>query len=101
MPDSISPFDGPLTLISVFNIVYFPLNIFRRSASPEGEKYFETLKKKHGSCFGFHGSDVENWHSILRNGIRNMSGTALQINGAAYGKVKCFQKNDLFWLSLP
>ena len=57
-----------------------------RSASPEGEKYFDTLKKKHGSCFGFHGSDVENWHSILRNGIRNMSGTALQINGAAYGK---------------
>ena len=56
-----------------------------RSASPEGENYFNTLKKKHGTVFGFHGSQIENWHSILRNGIKNMSGTALQLNGAAYG----------------
>ena len=30
MPDSISPFDRPLTLISVFNIVYFSLISLRR-----------------------------------------------------------------------
>ena len=35
--------------------------------------------------FGFHGSQIENWHSILRLGIKNMSGTPLQVNGAAYG----------------
>ena len=29
---------------------------------------------------------IEHWRSILRNGIKNMSGTPLQINGAAYGK---------------
>lgn len=33
----------------------------------------------------FHGSGIENWHSILRNGIKNASGTKLQVNGAAYG----------------
>ena len=29
LPDSISPFERPLTLVSVFHIVYFTLNIFR------------------------------------------------------------------------
>lgn len=33
----------------------------------------------------FHGSGIENWHSILRNGIKNASGTKLQVNGAAFG----------------
>jgi hypothetical protein len=33
----------------------------------------------------FHGSNEKNWYSILHNGIKNMSGTALMTNGAAYG----------------
>ncbi|XP_061630833.1 protein mono-ADP-ribosyltransferase PARP6 isoform X2 [Phyllopteryx taeniolatus] len=32
------------------------------------------------------GSHVENWHSILRNGLVNASNTKFQIHGAAYGK---------------
>eukprot|EP00179_Madagascaria_erythrocladioides_P003782 CAMPEP_0198308766 /NCGR_PEP_ID=MMETSP1450-20131203/1338_1 /TAXON_ID=753684 ORGANISM="Madagascaria erythrocladiodes, Strain CCMP3234" /NCGR_SAMPLE_ID=MMETSP1450 /ASSEMBLY_ACC=CAM_ASM_001115 /LENGTH=793 /DNA_ID=CAMNT_0044011471 /DNA_START=83 /DNA_END=2464 /DNA_ORIENTATION=- len=56
------------------------------SASPEKEARFQQLKKKHKSCFAFHGSSVENWHSILRGGLRNASGTKLQVNGAAHGK---------------
>lgn len=35
--------------------------------------------------FLFHGSSIENWHSILRNGIKNCSGTRLQRNGAVHG----------------
>ena len=35
--------------------------------------------------FLFHGSSLSNWFSILRNGLKNMSGTKLMINGAAYG----------------
>ena len=35
---------------------------------------------------GFHGSPVENWHAIMRTGLRNASGTNLQLNGAAKGK---------------
>ncbi len=36
-------------------------------------------------CYLFHGSAVENWHSIIRNGIFNASGTKLMTAGAAYG----------------
>ncbi len=32
-----------------------------------------------------HGSALSNWHSILRTGLKNMSGTSGQVNGAAYG----------------
>jgi ubiquitin-conjugating enzyme E2 Q len=42
-------------------------------------------KKKHGSNFFFHGSSMENWYSILRNGLRNLSNSALMTAGAAYG----------------
>eukprot|EP01121_Diplochlamys_sp_Union-15-3_P018363 TRINITY_DN6660_c0_g5_i1.p1 TRINITY_DN6660_c0_g5~~TRINITY_DN6660_c0_g5_i1.p1 ORF type:complete len:772 (+),score=148.51 TRINITY_DN6660_c0_g5_i1:64-2316(+) len=55
------------------------------SAPPEKEEKFRMLKKKHGSTFAFHGSSSENWHSILRRGLLNASGTKLQVNGAAYG----------------
>lgn len=33
----------------------------------------------------FHGSKKENWHSILRNGIKVCSGTKFMSTGAAYG----------------
>ena len=56
------------------------------SATPEKEEAFQKLKRQHGSSFAFHGSRGENWHSILRNGLKNASGTSLQLNGAAYGK---------------
>ena len=46
---------------------------------------FEGLRAAHGSVWAFHGSRGENWFPILRNGLRNASGTALQTNGAAYG----------------
>jgi len=78
------------------------------SSPPEKEEKFRRLKEEHGSVFAFHGSRVENWHSILRypslpflgaikylpfcfllpiyrHGLKNASGTKLQLNGAAYG----------------
>lgn len=33
----------------------------------------------------FHGSPLENWHSILRNGLRNMSNTTYMTDGATEG----------------
>ena len=33
----------------------------------------------------WHGSRPENWHAILRTGLRNASGTSLQLHGAAHG----------------
>lgn len=48
------------------------------------ENFNKKFNKEH--CFLFHGSSEENWHSILRNGLKNCSGTKLQSNGAAHGK---------------
>lgn len=55
------------------------------SAPPEVEEAFSIEKEKKGSVWAFHGSRTENWHCILRSGLRNMSGTKGQLNGAAYG----------------
>ena len=54
----------------IFNIIYDPETEMRFSKSNE------TL---------FHGSNICNWYYIFREGIKSMSGTALQANGAAYG----------------
>ena len=43
------------------------------------------MKSSNEFCYLFHGSSVENWHSIIRNGIYNTSGTNLQVNGAVHG----------------
>jgi len=56
------------------------------SSPPEKEKKFQELKAKHGSIYAFHGSPLANWHAIMRTGLKNMSGTSGQRNGAAYGK---------------
>ena len=55
------------------------------TAPPKREAIFSRDKAVHGTTFAFHGSRIENWHSILRNGLVNASGTKLQVNGAAYG----------------
>jgi hypothetical protein len=55
------------------------------TAPPERQQRFIELKRKHGTKFAFHGSKIENWHAILRNGLKNCSGTSLQVNGAAHG----------------
>jgi len=54
-------------------------------STPEKEKKFRALQQKHGSLFLFHGSATDRWYSILRNGLKNASGTSLQANGAALG----------------
>ncbi|XP_015248986.1 PREDICTED: poly [ADP-ribose] polymerase 6-like [Cyprinodon variegatus] len=56
------------------------------SAPPSKEIRFQTARKLYGSTFAFHGSHIENWHSILRRGLINASYTKLQLHGAAYGK---------------
>jgi ubiquitin-protein ligase len=33
----------------------------------------------------FHGSGAENWFRMIREGIKNVSGSKLQVNGAAFG----------------
>lgn len=55
-------------------------------AAPAREAQFRDHCRKHGgSFFVWHGSGLGNWHNIVRSGLKNMSGTAFQSSGAAYG----------------
>ncbi|XP_070301500.1 protein mono-ADP-ribosyltransferase PARP6 isoform X2 [Salvelinus sp. IW2-2015] len=49
------------------------------SSPPAKEARLRTAKKLYGSTFAFHGSHIENWHSVLRNGLVNASYTKLQV----------------------
>lgn len=62
-----------------------PFQYLLLSAPPEKEQRFQELKKQFGTSFAFHGSSAENWHSILRNGLKNASYTKLMTAGAAHG----------------
>lgn len=57
---------------------------FKISHSQEKEEEFNKIEGK--KLFLFHGSSGDNWHSILRNGIKVSSNTKLMTSGAAYGK---------------
>jgi poly [ADP-ribose] polymerase 6/8 len=55
-------------------------------SSPEAESRFNIIRQKYGSMFLWHGSGAERWHAILRKGLKNATGTHLQVNGAALGE---------------
>lgn len=55
------------------------------SSAPALERAFTDAKAKQGAFKAYHGSGFANWHSILRNGLKNLSGTNLMSSGAAYG----------------
>ncbi|KAH3792133.1 hypothetical protein DPMN_145624 [Dreissena polymorpha] len=55
------------------------------SSPPAKEMVFQAAKQQYDSTFAFHGSAIENWHSIIRQWLINASGTKFQVNGAAYG----------------
>ena len=63
-------------------------SIITLANSPAKEGQFSTIKNSigRGSMFAFHGSCNGNWHSILRTGIRVMSGTEYQTTGTSYGR---------------
>jgi poly [ADP-ribose] polymerase 6/8 len=54
-------------------------------SSPESEEVFSHLKALYGSMYLWHGSPVDRWHSILRNGLKNATNTSLMRVGAALG----------------
>lgn len=66
--------------------------ITNKEKSNEGMIHFDILydpqvEHKFGEmqyCL-FHGSNICNWYSIMRNGIKNMSGTELMANGQVHG----------------
>ncbi|CAI2379218.1 unnamed protein product [Moneuplotes crassus] len=50
------------------------------------ENLFQSRKSELGSLWSFHGSQIENWYSILRNGPRNLSATKMMNNGKTHGE---------------
>ncbi|XP_056138401.1 protein mono-ADP-ribosyltransferase PARP6-like [Lampris incognitus] len=75
-----------LPLNRQLKFMHTPHQFLLISSPPVKEAQFQTAKKLYGSTFAFHGSHIENWHSILRNGLVNASYTKLQLHGAVYGK---------------
>ena len=58
------------------------------AGAPEHEAAFAQHLQKPGTTrqYAFHGSPSENWHSILRNQLKNASGTSLEVHGQRHGK---------------
>ncbi|XP_077424107.1 protein mono-ADP-ribosyltransferase PARP6-like isoform X5 [Vanacampus margaritifer] len=75
-----------LTANRQLSFMHTPHQFLLISSPPTKEARFQTARKLYGSTFAFHGSHIENWHSILRNGLVNASNTKFQMHGAAYGK---------------
>uniref|UniRef100_A0AAY4BNI9 Poly [ADP-ribose] polymerase n=1 Tax=Denticeps clupeoides TaxID=299321 RepID=A0AAY4BNI9_9TELE len=65
--------------------MHTPHQFLLLSSPPAKESNFRAAKKHFSSTFAFHGSHIENWHSILRNGLVVASNTRLQLHGAIYG----------------
>ncbi|KAK8895504.1 Poly [ADP-ribose] polymerase 6 [Tritrichomonas musculus] len=56
-------------------------------SSPEQESIFQQMKQKYGSIFFWHGSALDKWHSIIRNGLINTSRIkGMVLHAAAYGE---------------
>lgn len=61
---------------------------FKVESNPyERRRAFNEHKLKNGgkTCYLYHGSVIENWYSLLINGVFVASGTEHQANGAVYG----------------
>ena len=46
--------------------------MFEVKYSDDLEARFQSLAKDHGTTYAFHGSSVENFHSIVHNGLLNI-----------------------------
>lgn len=55
-------------------------------ASLDHTERFQQLKDQHGTFWAFHGSPHHCWHSILRQGLQNYSGSKFMTTGSAHGK---------------
>lgn len=60
-------------LVTEFEFQYDAIDNYRKNLKYSNRWYL------------FHGSPIGNWHSILRNGIKNMSGTRFMSSGQAHG----------------
>uniref|UniRef100_A0AAZ3QUL5 Poly [ADP-ribose] polymerase n=1 Tax=Oncorhynchus tshawytscha TaxID=74940 RepID=A0AAZ3QUL5_ONCTS len=74
-----------LSRLQQLKFMHTPHQFLLLNSPPAKESNFRAAKNLFGSTFAFHGSHIENWHSILRNGLVVASNTRLQLHGAIYG----------------
>lgn len=55
------------------------------SATPAKEAAFRKLQQEYNSIYLWHGSRSERWHTIFRNGLKNLSGTSDMANAQVFG----------------
>jgi ubiquitin-protein ligase len=60
-------------------------DVYRSSCNAYSLEYQTDLHNQDNFTYLFHGSPFHNWHSILRNGLKNYSGTDKMTTGAAWG----------------
>jgi hypothetical protein len=56
------------------------------NAAPDLETRFATKVGRGSTCVMFHGTTLDRLHSILSQGLKDLSGTTLQRHGHSYGK---------------
>ena len=77
------------------------------SSHPQRERKFRLWRTEmerlhgegNGSFFAWHGSAIGNWHAILRDGLKLLSGTKWMTNGQVYGAGIYFAHSILTSLS--
>lgn len=57
-----------------------PKFVFELKYSNECESKFQCIAKDHGTMFAFHGSSVDNFYSIVHNGLLNLFNKASSIS---------------------
>lgn len=71
-------------ILSVSHVNIYKTQIINIKVDQYEIKYLsDNNKKVYGHLF--HGSSIENWYSILCNGVKILSGTKLMTSGKAYG----------------
>lgn len=86
-----------LKFILITPNAYFTLNnncVIDNINTYDIDFYGESKKKFNDPKYLFHGSKIENWYSIITNGLKNYSKTKLMLNGAAHGE-GIYLSNDI------
>ena len=81
-PSSIFPLEGGVRFANIKT----PFQFLLKHNVSSHEAKFRKARNSGQTTLAFHGSRIENWHSIFHNGLMVNSGkSGLQLNGAAYG----------------
>eukprot|EP00755_Sulcionema_specki_P028662 Sspe_Gene.90411::Locus_61973_Transcript_1_1_Confidence_1.000_Length_746::g.90411::m.90411/K00774/PARP16; poly [ADP-ribose] polymerase 16 len=105
------PVDHISGYINSDDLASLPQFVFEVQHDPNSSRSRDFVEHAKGRTTGtgFHGSKIENWFSILKNGLQNYSGTKKQMHGAVFGegiylstalKVACdFSESGMCWKS--